>query len=99
MVGFWDAGSPRGIERILKAANPESLPIGHMTRLDVCVNLKAAQALGIEIPPSIFARGQGLSSEIPNGRYVERRPSPRGREASVDWDQHEGPLGFRLVRV
>jgi ABC-type uncharacterized transport system substrate-binding protein len=59
MVGFWDAGSPRGIERILKAANPESLPIGHMTRLDVCVNLKAAQALGIEIPPSIFARRQG----------------------------------------
>ena len=49
----------RGIERIRKAANPESLPIGHLTRLDVCVNLKAAQALGIEIPPSIFARGQG----------------------------------------
>jgi len=45
MVGFWDAGSPRGIERILKTANPESLQIGHLTRLDVGVNLKAAQDL------------------------------------------------------
>jgi len=45
MVGFWDAGSPRGIERILKTANPESLQIGHLTRLDVGVNLKSAQDL------------------------------------------------------
>ena len=44
------------VGKVLDGARPEDLPVERPSRFRLVVNLKAAQALGIEVPPTFVAR-------------------------------------------
>jgi putative ABC transport system substrate-binding protein len=44
------------VDRILKGAKPEELPIERPSVIELVLNLKTAKSLGLQIPPTIMAR-------------------------------------------
>ncbi|HKS87843.1 MAG TPA: ABC transporter substrate-binding protein [Stellaceae bacterium] len=44
------------VDRLLKGAAPQTLPVEQPTKFDLFINLKTAKSLGIAIPPAVLVR-------------------------------------------
>jgi len=51
---------PMYVDRILKGAKPADLPFEQAARLDLMLNLKTAETLGLTIPQSLLLRADQI---------------------------------------
>jgi putative ABC transport system substrate-binding protein len=46
------------VDRILKGAKPAEMAIEQPTRIELVINLRAAKAIGLRLPPAVLVRAE-----------------------------------------
>lgn len=59
LVDIWRQAA-RFVDKVLKGSKPAELPVEQPTRFELIINLKAAKAIGLTIPPAIRLRADEL---------------------------------------
>jgi putative ABC transport system substrate-binding protein len=44
------------VDKVLRGANPATLPVEQVNKLELVINLKTAKALGLTIPAEVLGR-------------------------------------------
>jgi putative ABC transport system substrate-binding protein len=57
-VSFYEMGrlSAKYVQRILSGAKPNGMPVEGIDKIDLVINLKTANQIGLTIPPNVLAR-------------------------------------------
>ncbi|HET7237426.1 MAG TPA: ABC transporter substrate binding protein [Terrimicrobiaceae bacterium] len=52
--------TPLYVDRLLKGARPEDLPVEQPTTFEICINMRTARAIGVKIPQSVLLQAQKI---------------------------------------
>ena len=62
------------IDKIFRGAKAGDLPVEQPTKLELIINLEAAKALGLSVPPTLIARADEIDRMMPSRTAARDKP-------------------------